>query len=195
MPSSVRHLASLAGLPYRPNDMTSDQDYALKIGMTELAQDLSEWSGSYVLAAAAYNAGPGNVRRWISQFGDPRDARVDPVDWIEQIPFEQTRNYVQRVLENTEVYRNRLAGHDQKLQILADLYRPDAPQEKVLSYAPSAQGSDNGIPVPVPRPSDSPLTTGTVTGGQAVIPASAPQTPDTPSSAGETPTPKPRPER
>jgi soluble lytic murein transglycosylase len=195
MPSSVRHLAGLAGLPYRPNDMTRDQDYALKIGMTELAQDLSEWSGSYILAAAAYNAGPGNVRRWISQFGDPRDARVDPVDWIEQIPFEQTRNYVQRVLENTEVYRNRLAGHDQKLQILADLYRPDAPQAKVLSYAPSAQGSDSGIPVPVPRPSDSVLTTGTVTGGQAVIPASAPQTPDTPSSAGETPTPKPRPER
>ena len=193
MPSSVRHLSRLAGLPYRPNDMTRDQDYALKIGMTELAQDLSEWSGSYVLAAAAYNAGPGNVRRWISEFGDPRDARVDPVDWIEQIPFEQTRNYVQRVLENTEVYRNRLAGHDQKLQILADLYRPDAPQTKVLPYAPQEQGSYGGVPVPMPRPTDGAVTTGTVTGSQAVIPASAPPTPDM--SAGEAPTPKPRPER
>jgi len=195
MPSSVKHLASLAGLPYRPNDMTRDQDYAMKIGMTELAQDLSEWSGSYVLAAAAYNAGPGNVRRWISEFGDPRDARVDPIDWIEQIPFEQTRNYVQRVLENTEIYRNRLAGHEQRLQILADLYRPDAPQSKVLSYAPPAQGSDSGVPVPMPRPSDSAAVSGTVAGGQAIIPASAPQTPDMSSSAGQTPTPKPRPER
>jgi len=161
----------------------------LKVGMTELAQDLSEWSGSYVLAAAAYNAGPGNVRRWIAEFGDPRDARVDPVDWIEQIPFEQTRNYVQRVLENTEVYRNRLAGRDQKLQIMADLYRPDAPQTKVLSYVPSAQGADAGVPVPLPRPSDSTATSATVAGGQAIVPAS-----DT-SSAGTAPTPRPRPER
>jgi hypothetical protein len=99
---------------------------------------------------------------------------------------------VQRVLENTEVYRNRLAGREQKLQILADLYRPDAPQGKVLSYAAPAQGSDNGIPVPLPRPSDSTATSGAVAGGQAVIPASAP---DTSSSAGTTPAPKPRPER
>ena len=196
MPGSVRHLASLSGLPYRPNDMTRDQDYALEIGMTELAQDLSEWGGSYILAAAAYNAGPGNVRRWISEFGDPRDARVDPVDWIEEIPFEQTRNYVQRVLENTEVYRNRLAGHPQRLQILADLYRPDAPQEKVLSYVPQASPADNGVPVPQPKPSESAaVTSGTVAGGQVVIPASAPQTPDASSSGGAAPLPKPRPDR
>jgi len=195
MPSSVRHLASIAGLPYRPNDMTRDQNYALKIGMTELAQDLSDWSGSYILAAAAYNAGPGNVRRWIAQFGDPRDARVDPVDWIEEIPFEQTRNYVQRVLENTEVYRNRLAGHDQKLQILADLYRPDAPQAKLLQYAPQAKPSE-GVPMPLPRPGDS-----AENGGQTAIPA-AMQTstaiaPELTTSTAASPdvTPRPKPER
>jgi len=136
MPNSVRHLASVGGLPYRPNDLTQDPTYDMQIGMTELAGELSDWGGSYVLAIAAYNAGPNNVRRWIAQNGDPRDARVDPIDWIEEIPFSETRNYVQRVLENTEVYRNRLAGHDQKLQILADLYRPDAVQSKPLLYMP-----------------------------------------------------------
>ena len=151
MPGSVRHLASEAGLPYRPNDLTADPTYDLKIGMTELAGQLNDWSGSYVLAIAAYNAGPTNVRRWISQFGDPRDARVDPIDWIESIPFSETRNYVQRVLENTEVYRNRLAGHDQRLQILADLYRPDAPQSKPLQYVPSSD-APGAVPEPTPRP-------------------------------------------
>jgi len=197
MPSSVRHLASLAGLPYRPNDMTRDQNYALKIGMTELAQDLSEWSGSYILAAAAYNAGPGNVRRWISQFGDPRDARVDPIDWIEEIPFEQTRNYVQRVLENTEVYRNRLAGHDQKLQILADLYRPDAPQTKLLPYAPSPAQTLDGVPNPLPRPTASAATGGPGYGGQGYTPAALQTTtaPMPTSSSATDVAPKPKPER
>jgi len=153
MPASVRHLANVSGLPYRPNDLTTDPTYDLKIGMTELASDLSDWGGSYVLAIAAYNAGPNNVRRWIATYGDPRDARVDPIDWIEEIPFGETRNYVQRVLENTEVYRNRLAGRDQKLQILGDLYRPDAPQTKALDYVPPAPGPDS-VPVPVPKPDD-----------------------------------------
>ncbi|HTW36458.1 MAG TPA: lytic transglycosylase domain-containing protein [Rhizomicrobium sp.] len=196
MPGSVRHLANVAGLPYRPNDLTADPTYDLKIGMTELASELSDWGGSYVLTIAAYNAGPTNVRRWISQFGDPRDARIDPIDWIEQIPFGETRNYVMRVLENTEVYRDRLAGRDQKLQILADLYRPDAPQSKVLSYAPPPKNSDSSVPVPQPRPADNAMTDGTVTGAQALIPASQTSpAPDMSSSAAETPAPKPRPER
>lgn len=150
MPSSVRHIAREGGLPYRPNDLNSDPSYDLKLGMTEIAGELSDWGGSYVLAVAAYNAGPTNVRRWIAQFGDPRDARVDPVDWIEEIPFSETRNYVQRVLENMEVYRNRLAGRDQKLQILTDLYRPDAPQVKPLAYVPPAP--EPSVPVPTPKP-------------------------------------------
>ena len=149
MPNSVRHLASVGGLPYRPSDLTTDPTYDLKLGMTELAGQLADWGGSYVLAIAAYNAGPTNVRRWIATYGDPRDARVDPVDWIEEIPFQETRNYVMRVLENTEVYRNRIAGRDQKLQILADLYRPDAPQMKPLDYTPSAP---DAVPVPLPKP-------------------------------------------
>jgi soluble lytic murein transglycosylase len=141
MPDSAQHLASLAGLSYRFSDLTQDTSYNMELGMTELAHELSDWGGSYLLAAAAYNAGPGNVRKWIAAFGDPRDPRVDPVDWIERIPFEETRNYVQRVLENLEVYRDRLAGRDEPLQILADLYRPDAPQTAALRYTPPASAA------------------------------------------------------
>ena len=74
---------------YRLSDLTQDPVYNMELGMTELSRQLSDWGGSYVLATAAYNAGPGNVRKWIAMYGDPRDARVDPVDWIEEIPFSK----------------------------------------------------------------------------------------------------------
>jgi len=192
MPGSVRHLANVAGLPYRPNDLTRDPAYDMKIGMTELANQLSDWGGSYVLTIAAYNAGPTNVRRWIAQFGDPRDARVDPVDWIEQIPFSETRNYVMRVLENTEVYRNRLAGHDQKLQILADLYRPDAPQTKVLTLPVQAAATpDQSVPAPMPKPIESSAVTSNPTLTAPEPSSAGPQF----TSAGEAPIPKPQTQR
>jgi soluble lytic murein transglycosylase len=152
MPESAAHLAALNGVEYRLTDLTQDPIYNMELGMTELSHELTNWGGSYVLAAAAYNAGPGNVRKWIALYGDPRDARVDPLDWIEQIPFSETRNYVQRVLENVEVYRNRLSGRDEPLQILTDLYRPDAPQVFPLHSAPTS----SNVPVPeekqLPRP-------------------------------------------
>ena len=84
-----------------------------------------------MLAAASYNAGPNNVKKWLAANGDPRV--TDPMDWIEQIPFGETRNYVQRVLENTEVYRARLAGKDVPLRILPDLYAPNPPSMPVLA--------------------------------------------------------------
>ena len=70
------------------------------------------YDGDYVLAIAAYNAGPARIRRWVAARGDPRDPEVDVVDWIERIPFHETRNYVQRVLENLHVYRRRLGAPD-----------------------------------------------------------------------------------
>jgi soluble lytic murein transglycosylase len=160
MPESAPHLAALNGMEYRLSDLTGDPIYNMELGMTELSHELADWGGSYVLAAAAYNAGPGNVRKWIAMYGDPRDARVDPVDWIEQIPFSETRNYVQRVLENVEVYRNRLSGREEPLQILTDLYRPDAPQVFPLRY--TAAGS------PSPEPDSRQLlrSTSPATGGE-----------------------------
>jgi soluble lytic murein transglycosylase len=154
MLSSARQAASRAGIPYRPSDLLSDTAYNIQLGMTEFSGDLSDWNGSYILAAAAYNAGPGNVKKWIATYGDPRSPNVDPIDWIEMIPFNETRNYVQRVLENTQVYRNRLSGHDQPLKILVDLYRPNSPPAGVLQYTPPPAGAPgpSATPAPTPRP-------------------------------------------
>ena len=75
---------------------------------------------------AAYNAGRGRVRDWVERFGDPRDPKVDPIDWVERIPFSETRNYVQRVMENVQVYRVRFGGSP-RLLIEADLRRGASP--------------------------------------------------------------------
>jgi soluble lytic murein transglycosylase len=153
MPSTARRDARLAGLPYRPNDLISNTSYNMQLGMTELAGYIGDWNNSLILAAAAYNAGPTNAKKWIAAFGDPRSPTVDPIDWIEQIPFNETRNYVQRVIENLEIYRGRLAGRDQPLRILADLYGPNPPPTKVLAYAPPPAPPAN-VPVPAAKPDE-----------------------------------------
>ena len=94
----------------------------MQIGSAELGGVLEDYRGSYIMAFAAYNAGRGRVREWVARYGDPRDPRVDPVDWVERIPFSETRNYVQRVMENLQVYRVRFGG-DSRLMIEADLRR------------------------------------------------------------------------
>ncbi|HEY2446211.1 MAG TPA: transglycosylase SLT domain-containing protein [Rhizomicrobium sp.] len=164
MPDSARHDAGLAGLSYSFQDLVGSSSYNMELGMTELAGDLTEWNGSYVLAAASYNAGRGNVRKWIAAFGDPRGGRTDPVDWVERIPFSETRNYVQRVLENVQVYRDRLAGRSEPLRILSDLYRPLAPQNAVLPYVASESAVPTSASVPKPplepeHPSTEPANT------------------------------------
>jgi soluble lytic murein transglycosylase len=175
MPSTARHTARVAGLAYRPSALRSDSRYNIQIGMAELASDLAEWGGSYILAAAAYNAGNTNVERWITTYGDPRDKGVDPIDWIEQIPFAETRNYVERVLENIEVYRNRLAGRSKPLQILADLYRPRAPDARVLKYVPPAAPIAKSTPVP--QPLARPGTADDVVSENPAVPAGDPPAP------------------
>jgi soluble lytic murein transglycosylase len=137
MSYTAKKTARIAGLPYRPGDLLTNRNYNLQLGMIEFNGHMSYWDGSLLLAAAGYNAGDGNVRRWVAANGDPRNGAVDPIDFIEQIPFSETRNYVQRVLENTEVYRNRLSGQDMPLRIMSDLYAPASPQTVVLN-APAA---------------------------------------------------------
>ena len=79
------------------------------MGAAEVAALLQEYRGSYIMTFAGYNAGRGRVQQWVAQHGDPRDPTVDAVDWVERIPFAETRNYVQRVMENLQVYCARFA--------------------------------------------------------------------------------------
>ena len=97
----------------------------MQIGAAELGDVIEDYRGSYIMAFAAYNAGRGRVREWVERYGDPRDPNVDPIDWVERIPFSETRNYVQRVMENLQVYRVRFGGGS-KLLIEADLRRGGA---------------------------------------------------------------------
>ena len=136
MLAAAKTSARAGGLPYRPDDLLTDVNYNMQLGMIELARHYGSWGNSIVLTAAAYNAGPGNVRKWVAANGDPSTGKVDPIDWIEQIPFGETRNYVQRILENMEVYRNRLSGKDQPLTILTDLYGPVSPPATAVLTAP-----------------------------------------------------------
>lgn len=124
MPASAKRAADMLGISYRVAELTSNPAYNIRLGMQTLSQYLDLWNGSYILAIATYNAGPINVSKWVETYGDPRNSGVDPVDWIESIPYPETRNYVQRVIENLEVYRNRLGHGDRPLSIIADLYRP-----------------------------------------------------------------------
>ncbi len=125
MPSTARGLAKQVGVPYAEERLTGDPDYNVTLGSRYLGDLIGEFGGSYVMAIAAYNAGPGRVRAWNRAYGDPRAGAIDIVDWIELIPFDETRDYVQRVLENTQVYRTRLAGGKPvTLTLRDDLERP-----------------------------------------------------------------------
>jgi len=104
MPGTAQETASRVGLPYDFNRLTQDELYNVTLGSTYFRNLLNRWDGNHVLAVASYNAGPGNVNRWIRANGDPRDPNVDVIDWIEAIPFSETRTYVWRVLENAVVY-------------------------------------------------------------------------------------------
>ena len=85
----------------------------MQIGAAELYDNISSYRGSFILAFAGYNAGRGRVQEWIDKYGDPRDPSVDPIDWVERIPFAETRNYVQRIIENIQVYRAQFGGGSQ----------------------------------------------------------------------------------
>lgn len=121
MPATARQVAKSVGLGYSKHKLVLDPDYNVTIGQSYLATLMEDFDGYLPMVIAAYNAGPHRVRRWIKEYGDPRDTEVDPVDWIEMIPFYETRNYVQRVLENVQIYRLRLAGTEVALRIDKDL--------------------------------------------------------------------------
>jgi len=106
-PEAGRDTAKRFGVAYDWNRMVSDPVYNTQMGAAELSALLREYGGSHIMTFAGYNAGRGRVREWVKQHGDPRDPKVDAIDWVERIPFAETRNYVQRVMENLQVYRVR----------------------------------------------------------------------------------------
>jgi soluble lytic murein transglycosylase len=121
-PAAGRHTAQRFGAKYDQKRLLSDPVYNVQLGSAELAGLLQDYRGSYILTFAGYNAGRGRIREWVERYGDPRDPQVDPIDWVERIPFSETRNYVQRIMENMQIYRARFGGSN-RLLIEADLRR------------------------------------------------------------------------
>jgi soluble lytic murein transglycosylase len=123
MPSTAKTTAKELKVKYSRSNLTTDPDYNIKLGSAHLAHLLDQFNGSYVLALGAYNAGSPRVRQWLAAHGDPRSAEVDVINWIEMIPLAETRNFVQRVLENLRIYRQRLGGTQITQSIESDLER------------------------------------------------------------------------
>jgi soluble lytic murein transglycosylase len=138
MPRTAAALARRLGVSYSPSRL-DDADYNMRLGAGYLDELVNDFSGSYVLATAAYNAGPGRPPQWITACGDPRTS--DPTDFIECIPFSETRDYVMRVMEAMQVYRARLRGGAAPLTLAADLKRG--------GWAPSASPVLRPVPAPV----------------------------------------------
>ncbi len=121
-PDAGKYVCKKYGANFDLNRLKTDPVYNATLGAAELGGLIDDYRGSYIMTFAAYNAGRGSVKKWIDRYGDPRDPKVDAVDWVELIPFSETRNYVQRIMENLQVYRTRFGGGT-RLQIEADLHR------------------------------------------------------------------------
>ena len=142
MPATASVVARRMGASYSPG-MLDDPDYNMRLGSTYLGQMVGNFSGSYPMAIAAYNAGPGRPASWTAFCGDPRGAATDPIDFIECIPFSETRNYVMRVMEGMQVYRARLNGGAAPITLSADLKRGSYG----TGYVPSGQiEAQNAVP-------------------------------------------------
>ncbi|WP_169568919.1 lytic transglycosylase domain-containing protein [Sneathiella limimaris] len=124
MPRTAKHVSKKLKLSYSRSRLIQDPAYNVTLGSNYLGNLIDRFDGSYILAIASYNAGGSRVRRWIEDWGDPRRGDINTVDWIELIPFSETRNYVQRVMENLQVYRQLTATPEYELvQLDIDLSR------------------------------------------------------------------------
>jgi soluble lytic murein transglycosylase len=122
MVTTAQETAKRNVIGFDADRLLDDPPYNVLIGTTHLGELLETWGGSYVLTIASYNAGSANTKKWVDAYGDPRTGTIDPVHFVERIPFSETRNYVQRVLENIQVYRMRLNGAE-GTQLTLDLVR------------------------------------------------------------------------
>lgn len=121
LPSTARATARSLGRPYRHSWLLDDPGYNAELGSSHLKDLIGQFNGSYIVSMAGYNAGASRGRRWIATYGDPRAGEIDPIDWVELVPFGETRNYIQRVIENLQVYRARLDGNSAPVTITDDL--------------------------------------------------------------------------
>ena len=139
-PEAGRDTAKRFGVSYDWERMVSDPVYNTQMGAAELSALLQEYKGCHIMTFAGYNAGRGRVRDWVKLYGDPRDPNVDAIDWVERIPFSETRNYVQRVMENLQVYRVRF---DTGAPLVSKFEQPLGAAQEVSSALPrpSAQPS------------------------------------------------------
>lgn len=116
LPGTAKEMARKIDVIYEASKLTTDANYNARLGVAYLNQQFGKFGGSYVLTFAAYNAGPSRAKEWIERFGDPRGKPLyDVIDWVEQIPFPETRSYVQRILENLQVYKTQL-GQNTSIQ-------------------------------------------------------------------------------
>jgi soluble lytic murein transglycosylase-like protein len=138
MPVTARHVCRDYKISCNIRRLVVDESYNTKISSAYIADRMEEFGGSYVLGLAGYNAGPGRARQWISQIGDPRDGRIDEVDWIERIPFKETREHVAKVLSNIQMYRARL-GEKSPLRLQQDLERAKSHQRAEKRFAPGSK--------------------------------------------------------
>ena len=181
MPGTARDVARSLDLPYEKARLTADWDYNATLGSRYLADLIERFGDSPVQVAAGYNAGPGRPRDWMRDRGDPRTGEVDVIDWIEMIPFRETRNYVQRVTESLPVYEARLTGQTgpirftELLRGAGSVVRPVARADGTLEIPAPVAGAQSvqdpaatsSFPRPVARPDD-------VAGDPAAQPPAAP---------------------
>ncbi|MEM8986438.1 MAG: transglycosylase SLT domain-containing protein [Pseudomonadota bacterium] len=164
LPETARITARKEGLPYAKSWLLNDPDYNIKVGSAHLSHLLDRFDGSYIMTMAGYNAGPHRVDRWVKDYGDPRQPGVDPIDWVELIPFSETRNYVQRVMENTLVYRARLTNTPIAWALTADLKRGGPalmaesrpPARVALPEKTAPERQAQAAPKPTPQPTTLP---------------------------------------
>lgn len=123
MPVTANHVCRDYKLKCDIGRLLRDKPYNTMLASAYIGDRMREFNGSYVLTLAGYNAGPGRAREWMRRFGDPRDPKVDPIDWIERIPFQETREYVSKVLSNIQIYRARIGEAATALRLEEDLRR------------------------------------------------------------------------
>lgn len=137
IPTTAQITARKEGMLYSRSALLDDPVYNMTIGSAHVSHLLERFDGSLVMTLAGYNAGAARVDQWITDYGDPRSDAVDPLDWVELIPFSETRNYVQRVLENVQVYRGRINSTPIPGKLQADIERGGARNRVANAPAPS----------------------------------------------------------